>query len=474
MALTRLKFNPVYLIQPLFNSCFYSIKGVFIFYVISHLSLSESQAMSVYATFMTLCYATTLAGGYIGDRWLGVRNASIVGGILTVAGLAFVLLPSMDLCFFGLALASLGSGLFKPNLLSAVGLIFENPEDHQKDRAYSNTFVLWNIGGFLLPLLCALIGDYFGWLYSILLVIGLFALGTYLVYKIMRLHPTHEAKQPHAVPHHKLWTFIVSSMPLLYFLFAYQESFHWMMGTITCGSFIYLGKVLYECTPQERKGLLSALAYALLFALFASLFEQAGSSYTLFLKNAVDRDVMGFTIPAPAFMPMQAFFIFTLGPILNLITFRYLERGGPLAGFTKPGFGFLIAALSFWILVFGTYQGVPIPIIWILGALVLQTIGDLWIVPISLSKISQNSLPRLQSITMSFWTMAIAYGHYFAGIMAQFSIAAPEEDSLGQYRAFFFWLGCMALVIGITTLLCEWARRKRLLGARLPLPEKQI
>jgi POT family proton-dependent oligopeptide transporter len=85
--------------------------------------------------------------------------------------------------------------------------------------------------------------------------------------------------------------------------------------------------------------------------------------------------------------------------------------------------------------------------------------GELWVVPIGLSKISQHSPARLESVMMGFWTMAIAYGHYFAGIIAQFSVAAAPENSLSQYQAFFFCLGSTALAIGVTVLLIQMMRR---------------
>src|SRR5690242_18084443 len=84
-------FNSIYLTQPLFNACFYGLKSIFVLYVIYQFSLVKGEAISLYATFMSLCYATSLLGGYIADKWMGVKDTVTLGGVLTVLGLFCIL-----------------------------------------------------------------------------------------------------------------------------------------------------------------------------------------------------------------------------------------------------------------------------------------------------------------------------------------------------------------------------------------------
>jgi POT family proton-dependent oligopeptide transporter len=473
VAQTFSGFNSIYLTQPLFNAGFYGLKYLFVLYAIDLFSMAEAKAIALFATFMTLCYATSLVGGYLADQGLGVKNAVILGGTLMSLGLGCILIPSEDLCFLGLALMSLGSGFFKPNLLTAVGLTFENPKDPKKDRAYSIVYIAGNVGTFIIPTLCGFIGKIYGWHYGILLVVGIFISATYLFYKTMRFHPSYKQPIP-SFSQNKLWGIILSLVSFLYLLFKYRASFHGMMGIIACGSIIYLGKIVYQCRGQERKDVLSIIFYILLFALFATLFEQAGTSLLLFLEKAVDRNVMGVILPSSAILSLEPLFVLACGFILLPLSSRYLEKAKPIPGLIKAGCGFLFAALSFWILALGTYQGrgASIPLLWIVGAIFLQTLGELWVVPISLSRISQYSPPRLQSVLMSFWPMAIAWAHYFGGFIAQFSIKATHtpgisllDDSLERYRTFFFSLGFMPLVVGALILLYHAIKRRMLIKA---------
>ena len=181
-------FTSVYLIQPLFNACFYGLKSIFVLYAIHQFSLAKGEAISLFATFMTLCYATSLLGGYIADKWLGVKDTVTLGGVLTVLGLFCILFPLQDLCFLGLALVSLGSGCFKPNLLAAVGLMFGDPKDPGKDRAYSFIYTGMNLGTLVLPVFCGLLGEPYGWNYGIIFVAVIFMGATALYYKAMRYH----------------------------------------------------------------------------------------------------------------------------------------------------------------------------------------------------------------------------------------------------------------------------------------------
>ena len=116
-------FNAIYISQALFNGCFYGARALFVLYAINRFSLNEAQAINLFATFMVLCYGTSLIGGYIADKGLGVKNTIMVGGVFSALGFLCILSSSPELCFLGLALASLGSGYFKPNLLTAPGLL---------------------------------------------------------------------------------------------------------------------------------------------------------------------------------------------------------------------------------------------------------------------------------------------------------------------------------------------------------------
>jgi POT family proton-dependent oligopeptide transporter len=452
-------FSSIYITQALFNGCFYGIRAIFVLYAINRFSLTQGKAIGFFATFMTLCYGTSLIGGYIADKGLGVKNTIMVGGIFSALGLFCVLFPSKDLCFLGMALASLGSGYFKPNLLTAAGLHFENPKDPGKDRVYSLLYIAMNVGSLIAPLICGVIGKTYGWHYGIVLIATVFMGATCFAYKTMRFHPSYRDEQ--TLSNGKIFWANLALIILLYLLFKYRDYFHSLMGIITCGSIACLGKIYYQCNFSERKDVLRIIAYILLFAISAALLEQAGTSLILFYKEAVNRQVMGTVIPSSTLLSLDPLFILLCAPVLLFLSSRYLEKTTPLNGFVKVGSGFLCVAASFGLLAYSTFQGngKAIPLIWIVGAIFIQIIGELWIAPVSFSKISQYAPSRYKSILMSFWTMAIAYGHYFGGLIAQFSLSSSSpltyDNSFERYRAFFFHLALLAMCVGLSLLLYQ-------------------
>lgn len=456
-------YSSIYLIQALFTGCFYGVRAIFVLYAISRFSLSESQAISLFATFMTLCYGTSIIGGYIADKALGVKKTIIVGSGYSSLGLLCVLSPLQDLCFLGLALTSLGSGLVKPNLLTAAGLIFEDPKDPRKDKVYSLLYIAMNLGNLVFPILCGFIGKTYGWQYGIGLISGALIGALYFVYKSMHFHASY--KENLTLSQVKFWGTNLILITLLYLLFKYQGYFHSLMGIIMCGSIIYLGKIFYQCNPHERKDVLIIITYIFLFAIFCTLYEQAGSSLMLFYEKAVDRYVMGALIPSSVFLSLDPLFVLICGPALLFLSGKYLEKTNPIEGYIKVGWGFLWVALSFGILAISTFQNKSssIPLLWVIASFFIQTIGELWIAPISFSKISQHAPPRYRSVLMSFWQMAIAYGHYLAGFVAQFSLidtmpSLSPASSFEQYRTFFIRLAVLPLFVGLLLFLCQYVK----------------
>ncbi|MBP9692947.1 MAG: peptide MFS transporter [Alphaproteobacteria bacterium] len=460
-------FGSLFATQACFNFSFYGLKSIFVLYSISQFSLPESEAISLFAILMALSYGTSLLGGWIADNCLGTKSTIILGGLLQAGGVSFLMLPNKDLYFFGLALISLGSGCFKPTLSTSVGMLFDDPRDHQKDKAYSTFYIAMNLGSFIAPLACGFVSKTYGGYYtSLLLIIATLIGGVVLFYEktIFKQEKNLIMNKKSFVSHP-----LFMGMALLFlvfgvsFLFKYHESFTHLMGTIAIGSFVYLGRIFYQSNPQERKDVLKIILYILLFTLFCSLFEQAGSSLLLFFDKAVDRNILGMTIPASAFLSLDPIIILTFGPLFILFSEKIFKNN--VDGLVKIGVGFLFVSLSFMVLALGCAQTSSlVSPLWVGSAIFLQTIAELLIVPIGFSNISKLAPPRFRSIMMSFWLMAIAYGHYFGGFIAQFSLKDlwVSGDSLEHYYAFFWNLAIMPSIVGLLLLVYSYIKCTRI------------
>ena len=445
-------FSGLFLTQVFYICSFYGLKSIFVLYAISQFSFSEKEAVSLYAAFMELSYACSLIGGWIADKSLGIKHTLYVGGCLHISGVLCLMFSAQQMCFAGMALISLGSGFFKPNLSTAVGMLFEDPKDPKKDKTYSAFYMAMNLGSFIAPLLCGFIGRRYGWHYGL----GFFVISVSSGLYFFHTKSNFKHKKEIFISESDLLSnaffvgiLLIFLLSLIYFLFQYRDSFDHLMGIIALGSFIYLGKIFYECNRQERADVLMIVLYILIFAFFCSLFEQAGSSLMLFFEKAVDRHVFGIEFPSSTLFSLGSIFVIICSPLLMMFCERVLEKNKPMAGLAKVMIGFLFVSLSFFILMLGCWQekGLVSPF-WVSGALLIQTIGELLIVPIGFSNVSKLSPPRFRSVMMSFWLMAIAYGSYFSGFIARSSLiegSTSSEISLEHYRHFFYNLGLMPL-----------------------------
>lgn len=126
---------------------------------------SEENALELYALYTGLVYFTPMIGGYLADRFLGYRKASIIGALVMASGHGFLALEIPAFFYLGLTCLVVGNGLFKPNISSMVGQLYRGEED-KKDSAYTIFYMGINAGAFLGMLLCGYIGEKISWSYG--------------------------------------------------------------------------------------------------------------------------------------------------------------------------------------------------------------------------------------------------------------------------------------------------------------------
>lgn len=458
-------FGSLFATQACFNIGFYGLKSIFILYVIKQYGLAESEAFSIFAAWMALSYGASIIGGWIADNSLGTKPTIILGSILQTLGIFLLMSHTQEFFYAALASISLGSGLIKPTLSTSVGMLFKDPKDPAKDKAYSTFYIAMNIGGLIAPLVCGVINNYYEMYYNNLLLITIIAVGACFFYRGTNFKQEKSFSNPIYI------TLLLAALfGTFYLLFKYQNSFNHLMGIVAIGSLLYFSKIFVQSSLQERRDLLGIVFYILSFVLFCALFEQESSSLMLFFDKAVDRNLMGFVIPPAFLLALGPVFVLICSPILILLFERVIEKKQPLNGLTKLSFGFAFLGLSFLVISLSCYAGASM--FWIVLAILMQTIGELLIVPIGFANISKLAPPHLRTRMMSFWLMAIAYGNYCGGFIAKLSInhAPTLESSLSHYRSFFFNLAIMPCCIALMLFIYYYVKSKRFSKPSSPYP----
>ena len=117
------------------------------------LGWSDGRALSFYGWYTGLCYLSTVAGGWVADRFLGQRRAVVIGGTLMMAGQFLCALKQEPLLYAGAALLIVGNGLFKANISTMVGQLYR-PGDARRDAAFTIFYMGINLGAAVGPLIC--------------------------------------------------------------------------------------------------------------------------------------------------------------------------------------------------------------------------------------------------------------------------------------------------------------------------------
>src|SRR5262249_6963877 len=152
---------------------YYGIRPLLVLFMTAALTsggfgFQRSQAAAIVGIYAAFVYLAALPGGWIADRWLGLRRAIWWGGILIACGHLAIALSAVfakPAFFSGLVFIVLGTGLLKPNISAIVGELY--PEGgSRRDAGFSIFYMGINMGALLAPLVTGFLGEKVGWHYG--------------------------------------------------------------------------------------------------------------------------------------------------------------------------------------------------------------------------------------------------------------------------------------------------------------------
>ena len=123
----------------------------------------STQALSsqIFGYYSGLVYFTPVIGGWLADRFFGVKRAVIAGALLMSAGHFAMAFDGSFL--LALLLLILGSGLLKGNISAQVGQLYPAGEESHRTRGYAIFSMGINVGAVAGPLACGLLAQLYGW-----------------------------------------------------------------------------------------------------------------------------------------------------------------------------------------------------------------------------------------------------------------------------------------------------------------------
>lgn len=474
---------------------FYGMRALLTLYMVNvifeALATRDYAAAAVYASYGSLVYASTVIGGKISDSILGMRQSIFLGGILMALG-HFVLAIENDIAFFlALAFIIVGNGFFKPNISTFVGSLYKDG-DRRKDSGFTIFYMGINIGGFVAPLLCGWLGEAYGWHYGFGLAgIGMLT-GLLVFWKGIKGNVFEDKGLPPnlAVYEKKVWgipqKYLIPmlcflSAPLIaYLLYSYkslggEESFfgdqnivNVIFKLIGVTVLIYMGTIMYKATLDERKKLFMALLITFFMTIFWGFHELSGSVITLFAARNVNLSIVN----ASQTNALNSMFIIILSiPISLLWVYLTKKKINPRTPY-KFGMGLILASVSFYILSMSggsADENGMVPFSYLLIMYFLISIGELFMSPVGLSKITDLSPKRIVAFMMGVWFLSSSYAFQVVGFIAKkLSVESSDAnvgglETLSIYIDGFELVAQYALVAGIMVLVFS-PLMKKLMG----------
>lgn len=387
---------------------YYGMRALLVLYLTQSLiqgglGFSEENATLLYGLFTGFVYITPLLGGWLSDNYLGKRKAITIGGVTMMLG-QFCLAAQSNLYFLyaGLVLLIVGNGFFKPNISVLVGDLYK-PNDSRKDSAFTLFYMGINLGAFFSPLICGYLSINYGYRF------GFFAAGLGMLIGQLLFNALG-----------KRFLGELGKSPALSMI---SESGH---------------KVPLSTEERDRTWIIIVLVLFCVF--FWAGFEQAGSSMTLYTEKFINRNFFSFQIPTSWFQSVNPFFIVLFAPLFSALWMWLNGKGKEPSVPVKMGIGMILLGVGFFIMFVACVQrggnnpdeAVKANLLFLVGAYLLHTFGELCLSPIGLSMVTKLSPVKLASLMMGVWFMSSFIANLAGGYIASY---ASKMGAMGVFAS---------------------------------------
>ncbi|SHF14553.1 peptide MFS transporter [Chryseobacterium vrystaatense] len=463
---------------------FYGMRALLTLFMVNSLLIKEADAAIIYGGFLALCYLTPLLGGFIADKYIGNRNAILIGGSLMAIGqfLLFIsastfsadLGSSKMIMWLALFVIIFGNGFFKPNISSMVGSLYPKQEKSKLDSAFTIFYMGINIGAFLGQFICPYVGDVkdaatgvrdiFAFKWGFLAASIAMVIGTVTFFILKNKYVVNPEGRPiGGLPKNntsedfeegETQTAKFSGLSLgitgvlfviLFFAFRYllvgELGFKAVeMGQMIKGiiyPFIYAAGISLAFLimssaenkiERQRIWVIYIVSFFIIF--FWAAFEQAGSSLTFIADNQTDRSIFGWNMPPSMVQIFNGIFVVLLAVPFSLTWDKLRAKGREPVSPFKQAMGLALIALSYFIIAHNVKDlgnSGLLAIKWLMLLYFIQTCGELCLSPIGLSLVGKLAPKRFASLLYGVFFISNAAGYALAGSLGALIPATGDK-----------------------------------------------
>lgn len=336
---------------------------------------AQALASQIFGLYSGFVYFTPLLGGMIADRWIGQRNAVVIGALSMSAG---HIAMAFDQTFLvALLLLVIGSGFLKGNISAQVGALYPPSDNARRTHGFVVFSTGINIGAVAGPLLCGLLAQLYGWHYG----------------------------------------FGVAAIFMLLGLATYLFGYRYLPARVE--------RIRHEgdrLTATDWR-MIGALVAVIVITIFQSTaYYQLFNVAAVWIQQYVAPNVGSFRIPVPWYQSINSLFSILGVPLVFWIWRRQASRGHEPGDLAKIGVGAGLAAVSNLILVAAIFlsDGAPIHPIWPFLYSAALGVAFLYYWPTLLALVSRAAPAKVNATMMGIAFMSLFISNNLIGWIGGF------------------------------------------------------
>jgi POT family proton-dependent oligopeptide transporter len=470
---------------------YYGMRALLLLFMVAPLDkggmgFNDKTGGAIYGLYTMFVYLLALPGGWLADKFFGLRKSIFYGGCIIALGHFCLAFPFTETFFLGLFFIVTGTGLLKPNISSMVGELYSANEQVHRDNGFSIFYMGINIGGLIAPLICGYLGQKINWHY------GFAAAGIGMVMGLIQYKLTeHTLGNAGLVPaklsdkllqsksdnniRTGLW---ISGVLILLFVsllitrvitinpVILAKASLYVISICVAIYFIYILAVEKLSRDEKRKVIAISIIFVIT-AIFYAGYEGQGSSLNLFAERYTNLSLgKTFTMPASWLQAMPSIWIVVCVPLFAILWVWLAKRKLNPATPVKLVLGLLFMGLGYVVMIGASFVVMrgeqPLPT-WLVTTYLLHTFGEICLYPIGLSAVTKLSPKHLVGRMMGVFFMALALGNLTSGIFAgEFDRDAVAANP--HLLVDLFQLIAVVMLIAAFIVLLAYKPLKKLMG----------
>jgi POT family proton-dependent oligopeptide transporter len=427
------------------------------------LEMPKATATGIVGAYGGLVYLSTVLGGWIADRLLGMERTVLYGGVVVMCGhIALALIPGLAGVGVGLGLVALGSGALKANASSLLGTLYEK-DDPRCDGGFTLFYLGINLGAFVGPLITGLLQTRIGfhWGFGAAAVGMALGLAQYVFFR--KNLGDYGRHVPNPLPRSGIkWMVVAAIAVVVVVVIAFATGLVKLAnlsqvttGVIIVASVAYFVVMLTSSKVDalERTRVRAFIPLFIANAVFWSLFQQIFTVLAVYSDERMNWSIFGWTAPSSWIGSIEPVWIILLSPVFAIMWTRLGNR----APTTPRKFAYGVIGMGIAFLLFlpmaGT-TGKAVPALLVLFILAVFAISELLLSPIGLSVTTKLAPEAFRAQMMALYFFSVGLGTSMSGVLAKYYDPAREF-------AYFGIIGVVAIVVGVVVFaIAPWISRE--------------